>query len=150
MSQYAQLADHLRVRKGDQWTARFEEVEQVLGRPLPGSAYRHAAWWANQEGSGHSQVRGWRDAGWRTAGLSLSERRVRFERVAPGEHREASTDPLEALFEQAAALCDTSDRSALTELGLRALISHAAEDHLVALGGADAAFVPGARERPSA
>ena len=66
---YQSLADFLARRDGDVWNATFDEVERVLRRPLPRSAYEHQAWWANQNGRGHSQTHGWRSVGWRTAKL---------------------------------------------------------------------------------
>lgn len=61
-------------------TARFAEVEAVLGRALPASARRHRGWWAN---SGSAQARGWLGAGWRVAGVDLAAERVTLTRPAP-------------------------------------------------------------------
>ena len=77
---YQPLADFLAAKKGGQWDASFEEIEKQLGFSLPKSAYKYQAWWANQNGAGHSQNKGWRSVGWRTSRLDLERRRVRFER----------------------------------------------------------------------
>ena len=65
MSRYEPLAQFLAAKKGDSWEASFEDIEKQLGGPLPQSAYKYPAWWANQTGPGHSQTRGWRSVGWR-------------------------------------------------------------------------------------
>lgn len=80
MSKYAALRDYLMSLKHDHWQASFEEVESVLGAPLPQSARRYPAWWANQNPQSHVQCSGWLDAGWRTANLNISAERVTFLR----------------------------------------------------------------------
>jgi hypothetical protein len=80
VSRYEPLAQFLEKRPSRIWQAGFDDIESVLGFPLPPSAYRHSAWWANQRGKGHSQVAGWRDVGWRTGNVDLAQRRVTFER----------------------------------------------------------------------
>jgi hypothetical protein len=144
---YQSLADFLREHPEDKWDARFEEVERVLRRPLPGSAYRHQAWWANQAGPGHSQTHGWRSVGWRTTKLDLEGRRVRFERetAPPAKPRSDSKD----IWRQAAEVTGISDRSKLIEEGLKALISRDAAERLIALGGSMPDYATPARERPS-
>jgi hypothetical protein len=45
----------------------FAEIEQILGRKLPPSAYRHDLWWHNENDSAstHTQSRlGWMAAGY--------------------------------------------------------------------------------------
>ena len=78
MSVYQPLADFLSQREDDRWEASFVDVMKVLNRSLPGSAYKHQAWWANQEGEGRSQTQGWRSVGWKTTRLDL-ERRSEFD-----------------------------------------------------------------------
>jgi hypothetical protein len=55
----------------------FADVEEILGRPLPASAYKFNAWWGN--GSRHSQAKVWRGAGFE-ARVSLAKRSVRFHK----------------------------------------------------------------------
>lgn len=155
MSSYQGLADHLAARKDDSWEASFAEVEQVLGRPLPPSAYRYNAWWANQTGPGHSQTHGWRSAGWKTTKLDLEGRRVRFERersrlreALRGFRAEAAEDD-EALFERARLVSGIEDRSELIRAALRTFIEREAIDHLIAMGGAAPDYQAPPRERPA-
>lgn len=58
----------------------FQELEDLLGRRLPGSARRHRAWWANH--ASHSHARAWLDAGYRVDAVSLEAERVRFGRAS--------------------------------------------------------------------
>jgi hypothetical protein len=64
-------------------TLTFKQIELILGSELPQSAHDHQAWWANETGtdSTHaSQLRGWRDVGWR-ANVDLQRHSVTFERA---------------------------------------------------------------------
>ena len=97
-----------------------------MGFPLPESARRHAAWWANQRGGGHTQTAGWRDAGWRTAMLDLNAKRVTFERDKKRDR--ARTD--------VAANADFAVQGAIA--------------HLNALGGTMPDYRPAPRDRPMA
>jgi hypothetical protein len=156
MSSYQPLADHLARRKGDVWNATFEDVERALGRPLPPSAYRYNAWWANQSGPGHSQTHGWRSVGWRTSKLDLERRRVRFERdraAAQSQAREELADSrspaaLDALFAEAMAVSGLEDRAAVIESALRDFIAHQAARGLIEMGGTMPGYEAAPRERP--
>ncbi|WP_426615780.1 DUF7662 domain-containing protein [Bradyrhizobium sp. McL0616] len=59
----------------------FSEIEAVLGRPLPPSAYKFTAWWGNEVArkAGHTQAFAWLDAGFK-AKVSLKHRAVEFHR----------------------------------------------------------------------
>ena len=84
MSKYAALASRLSSLKADLWVANFDEIEAILGFPLPRSAYAYPAWWANQNTPGHSQNFGWKSVGWKTEGLDLNRRRVTFRKDSDG------------------------------------------------------------------
>jgi hypothetical protein len=148
MSSYQPLADHLASRKGDQWDATFEEIERALGRPLPRSAYRHNAWWANQVGPGHSQTHGWRSVGWRTSRLNLEQRRVRFEREK--RPRDESSNRRAELISQAMKMTGIGDPDAVVEKALQSLIAREAARHLMAMGGKAPDFEAPPRRRPAA
>ncbi|MET4489739.1 hypothetical protein ABIA94_005326 [Bradyrhizobium sp. LA7.1] len=64
-------------------TARFtfSEIEALLGRPLPASAYKFSAWWGNESSrkAGHTQAMAWLHAGFK-ARVSLKQRAVEFDR----------------------------------------------------------------------
>ena len=154
MSRYEPLAQFLAAKKVDVWEASFEEIEARLGAPLPESAYKYPAWWANQSGPGHSQTRGWRSVGWRTCGLDLEGRRVRFERDRERESPLPASRPgpvhNEALFAKASELTGISDRETLVAEALRFLIAREAGLRLARLGGTMPDFKAPERERPFA
>ncbi len=62
----------------------FDEITNLLPGGLPPSAYRHDAWWSNEDApeSTHSQSRlGWMAAGY-TAAADRTTRQVVFTRIA--------------------------------------------------------------------
>ena len=75
---YAPMQRHLLALTEDRWDATFQEVEAILGGPLPASARKHQAWWSNTTSlvSGRS----WVAAGWRTRDVQIREERVSFVR----------------------------------------------------------------------
>jgi hypothetical protein len=154
MSSYKPLADYLARRKGDQWDASFDDVERALGRPLPQSAYRYNAWWANQTGPGHSQTQGWRSVGWRTSKLDLERKRVRFEREraisdAPGDGATGEPDGVdEVLVRRAMVISNIEDRSAVINAALQEFIRQGLVRFVEELGGSQPDFEAAPRERP--
>jgi hypothetical protein len=59
----------------------FAEIERIIAAPLPPSAKRHQAWWANQRGAGHVQAHSWLNARFHTKDLDLKAGRVTFAPV---------------------------------------------------------------------
>jgi hypothetical protein len=92
VSKYRALTLHLATLNEDSWVAKFQEIEAVLGFPLPRSAYSYPAWWSNQTGDGHIQSQAWRLAGWRTGELDLAKQQVSFFYQGSGrtEQRDAN------------------------------------------------------------
>ncbi len=91
MSKYRRLRDHLDHAVGLQCPMTFKEVEATLGFPLPQSARRHAAWWANT-GGGHVHAQAWLKAGWKTSRVDLAKESVMFVRdIAVDEAVAANT-----------------------------------------------------------
>lgn len=147
MSVYAPLQDHLKFMKYRHWKASFTDIERVLKRPLPKSAYNYPAWWANQEGTGHSQTAAWRDAGWRTMNLDLAAKTVEFERIERSESKvTASREPAD-LLRKAAMYFGTTDKDILYREGLKALIEREAARRLARLGGSSPHLEPAPRRR---
>ena len=82
-SVYEALAAYLSRQRAGRVVLRFSEVERIIGRPLPPSAKKHRAWWANDPT--HVQARwGWLRAGWKVARVDLRNEVVTFERMSPG------------------------------------------------------------------
>src|SRR5215210_812231 len=59
----------------------YDEIEKLLGRKLPNTAYGASwrQWWANTET--HSQALAWLRAGWRVTRPDLANKRVEFRRT---------------------------------------------------------------------
>lgn len=151
MGKYQPLTHYLEATPEEIWDARFSEVEKVLGFSLPPSAHAYAAWWANQE-PGHSQTRGWRDAGWETSQVDLASKKVRFYRRRRGASL-ASIDPKPTgpnpeLLERARRLSGIEDRDVLLDAALTAFVHREASRRLAELGGSMPDFEAPARERP--
>jgi hypothetical protein len=137
MGKYEPLAAHLESASADQWSATFAQVEQVLGFPLPPSARKHREWWSNQAGAGHSQARGWQDAGWRVWKVDLDAERVVFQRPGSNRFREEAQpiDGKEDLFELAASYLGTRDRETIIQAALKSFCEREAGRRLAQLGG---------------
>ena len=152
MGKYEPLAERLRREKGESWTASFAEVEKVLGFALPPSARTYREWWANQQGGGHSQTKGWQDAGWRVWKVDLRDEQVTFRRLkcTPAASPGADGESDDQLIERAAQLLGIRDREQIVREALRALVQREAARRLASLGGTMPGFkAPSRRRFPS-
>lgn len=79
-SRYAPLHEHLAKVPKDTKTYElsFDEITEIMGAPLPKSAYDHRAWWANTES--HSQALAWISAGWKVDGVDLNGKVINLVR----------------------------------------------------------------------
>ena len=84
----------------------FQEVESVIGGPLPASARRHRPWWAN-DATGHAHAHAWLEAGYRTERVDMEGEKLVFVRAA--DTRKA--DMMKGMAESHAA-CATQDANA--------------------------------------
>lgn len=151
MGKYDPLRHFLENQPEEIWDARFSEVERVLGFRLPRSAHEYPAWWANQE-PGHSQTRGWRDAGWETGQVDLAAKKVRFRRRSHSDRASIAQKPkgpMPELWDKARRLSGIEDRDQLIEAALTALIRREAAKQLIAMGGTMPDFTVPPRERPT-
>ena len=144
MGKYEPLAESLRRQRSDSWTASFDEIEKILGFRLPDSARNYREWWANQRGGGHSQKRGWQDAGWQVWKVDLAEERVVFRRAAHVSRPGPEGDGEDALIERAGELLGTTDRGEIIRAALLGLIQREAARRLARLG----ATMPGLKAPP--
>jgi len=155
MGKYEPLAAHLSEERDNVWMASFEEIEAVLGFSLPPSARNHREWWGNQRGGGHSQAKGWQDAGWQVRKVDLAGKRVEFRRVGfEGERVGANQDyvrpdNLDDLLSQAGEMTGIVDRELLIREALRRLIAREAGLRLAGMGGTMPDIDVPPRERPS-
>jgi hypothetical protein len=81
---YQNLTEHLANLEEEVWDASFEEIQVVLGIPLPESAFLYPAWWANQ---GRAQSRAWEGAAWKTKRVDLKNGKVTFVYVGDQPNR---------------------------------------------------------------
>lgn len=136
MGKYEPLAEALRSRQVDSWAVSFTDIEAILGFPLPASARNYREWWANQRGGGHSQTKGWQDAGWQVATVDLAGEQVTFRRVRTSSdrwlQRESATD---ALIDRAGEMLGITDRDEIVRQAVSRLIQQEAARRLARLGG---------------
>lgn len=57
----------------------FEQIERILGAPLPPTARRKSQWWENNA-TRHVQARAWLDAGFETRDVNLTNETLTFAR----------------------------------------------------------------------
>lgn len=82
MPKYEPIERHLRsLPRDDECRLSFAQIEAILGSPLPPSARRHQAWWANQRGPGHVQAHAWLNARFHSRDLDLKGGTVAFTPV---------------------------------------------------------------------
>jgi hypothetical protein len=81
MRKYAALYAHLNRRRGRPEMLSFEDIEAIIGKPLPQSASKHRSFWANDYRDHHSHARAWMQAGYRVAYVDRNQKVIRFERT---------------------------------------------------------------------
>lgn len=128
MSVYSPLQQRLANATHASVTMSFEEIEQILGRKLPPSAYDEQIkrqWWANTDT--HSQARAWLRAG-RKAKLDTVRNNVTFVRESAAVWEEAPNLSLDALTPAARQLVDevSRDRGLAPNAAAAALLDEAA------------------------
>jgi hypothetical protein len=155
MGKYEPLAARLSNERENTWVASFGEIEAVLGFSLPPSAHTHREWWGNQRGGGHSQAKGWQEAGWQVWKVDLPAKRVEFRRAgfageSSGARQDyARPDNLDDLVRQASEITGIADRELLIREALRRLIAREAGLRLARMGGTMPDIKVPPRERPS-
>ena len=79
-SRYDGLRTYLSERSEPQVRLSFVEIERIIGQPLPSSARRHRAWWANERSGTHVNARSWLEANppRRTANVDLDAETADF------------------------------------------------------------------------
>lgn len=66
---YIPLTAYLKRKRGRFVTLSFDQIEEIIGEPLPNSAkVLKRKWWSNNT-KGRTQGTGWLNAGWRVVGL---------------------------------------------------------------------------------
>jgi len=80
MAVYEPLREYLKAKAFDRIPMTFGEIEKVIGRKLPASAFRHRPWWAN-EAQGHSHAKAWLQAGYETEQVDMAAKKLVFRRT---------------------------------------------------------------------
>ncbi len=62
-------------------TLTFEQVEAILGHPLPASATKLKTWWTNVQPKIQSHRTAWLNNGWMVTEFDQESRWVKFARV---------------------------------------------------------------------
>src|ERR1700722_12789244 len=84
---YGPLREHLSHTTGTRVHMTFKAMEDLVGR-LPDSAYRHRAWWGNNDAN--VEAKAWLDAGWRVESVNQAAGEVVFTRDADGQRLTAA------------------------------------------------------------
>ena len=94
MARYDKLKHFLQNAKGTDVEMTFAQIEGVLGRALPPSAFVHRAWWSNNSDN-NVMTKAWLAAGYQSSDVNMGGRTVTFEcvgllnAVAPAVHKPA-------------------------------------------------------------
>lgn len=78
-SKYSPLESHLRGSGRAQVPMTFDEIEHVIGVPLPPSAFKHRALWSNNPGN-WVMTRVWLSAGYESEKVDMEKRKLVFRK----------------------------------------------------------------------
>ena len=80
MGKYQPLGTFLRDQRSQEVPLTFGEIEKITGVKLPPKAQHHRAWWSNNP-SNNVMTKVWLEAGYETARVDMTSRRLVFRRV---------------------------------------------------------------------
>src|SRR5436853_7797223 len=80
MGKYEPLGAFLRNQHAQEVPMTFSEIEKITGVKLPPKAQHHRAWWSNNP-SNNVMTRVWLEAGYESAQVDMSARKLVFRRV---------------------------------------------------------------------
>lgn len=72
MRTYDPLMKYLDKCGKEEITLFYEEIEKIVGKKLPLTAYKRKEWWSNNDKT-HSQSAAWSDVGYNTRDIVLGE-----------------------------------------------------------------------------
>lgn len=78
--EYAKLAEFLEASTEKEIILSIRNVEQIIGKKLPDSAYKIRQWWENDKTRPHAR-NGWMDAGWETFQVKMEKERIPFRKL---------------------------------------------------------------------
>lgn len=80
MGKYEPLGDFLRSQRTQEVPLTFHDIERITGVKLPPKAQHHRAWWSNNA-SNNVMTKVWLDAGYETAQVDISARKLVFRKI---------------------------------------------------------------------
>jgi hypothetical protein len=80
MGKYEPLGQFLRQQRTQEVPMTFREIERITGVKLPPKAQHHRAWWSNNP-SNNVMTKVWLDAGYESAQVDVTGRKLVFRRV---------------------------------------------------------------------
>jgi hypothetical protein len=83
MGKYEPLGTFLRDQRAQEVQLTFDEIEKITGVKLPPKAQHHRAWWSNNA-SNNVMTKVWLEAGYESARVDISARKLVFRRVDKG------------------------------------------------------------------
>jgi hypothetical protein len=89
MGKYENLGAFLQKQRVREVPLTFGEIEKITGVKLPPKAQHHRAWWSNNP-SNNVMTKVWLKAGYESAQVDISARKLVFRRVAKGPNEEPS------------------------------------------------------------
>ena len=118
---YSLLCQYLQEQSGKETvTLTFHQIEDLIGQPLPNSAHRHSAWWANEKKGSHVQARAWMDAGWLVDSVDLILQNVTFSKhICDARNNISEMEPKtigELIIEAVHALCKPGEGVKVSEI----------------------------------
>ncbi len=81
MSKYTPIKTFLAARGANEIPMTFDEIETIIGQPLPPAAFKHRPWWSNSP-TNNVMTQAWLDAGYKTERVDMAARRLTFVRTA--------------------------------------------------------------------
>ena len=100
MGKYDRLGAYLAAHSADDIPLTFQQIETLIGAPLPPAASRHRAWWSNNP-SNSVITRAWREAGFRAFQVDMAAGSLLFRRegvaAAPPSPRQQRTPQAQVL-----------------------------------------------------
>ncbi len=90
MNKFANLKDYLITSGKNEITLTFDEMEAIIGFPLPESAKKHRAYFANT--TNHSISKAWMEAGYFATDLDIYEQKIIFRQKDLKKEKILSTD----------------------------------------------------------
>ncbi len=80
---YSKIATYLAAHPGDRVTLTFDQVETMLGEPLPLAARVLTSWWGGASSIRYQQGQTWQAVGWRVTSIDLYAETVTFVQHEP-------------------------------------------------------------------